>query len=487
MGNALITHLLPEPESSEIYSEVLNSVSRQSILQSMNLTNILKAPEGKTLEFKRDLSSPQGFIKSVIAFANTAGGKIVIGVEDATHYIIGVEDPILLEERIANIISDNISPHIIPEIEIIPWHDKYIVVAQIYPSSNRPHFLKNAGQENGVYIRVGSTNRKADKSTIAELERITLNQSFDEQPIPELGSEEIDFRATSEVFAPVFKLKPQGLESLGLVTQYHAKRVPTVAGLILFGKTREKIFPDAWIQCGRFRGTDKTHIIDSSAIHRYPILAIEDALAFIEKHAMRSIDIKHVKHQIRWNVPHIAIREALINSVVHADYSQQGAPIRIAIFDDRIEIENPGLLRFGLTTEDIMHGISKLRNRTIGKIFNKLGLIEQWGSGIQRMLSSCKDAGFPAPKFEEIGTHFRVTLFTEQVLKPKIDKKDQAILSLLKKNEGLNTQIIAKEIKMSARATRTRLIKLIQSGYVVEIATSEQDPNRQYFLSEEQE
>ncbi len=198
---------------------------------------------------------------------------------------------------------------------------------------------------------------------------------------------------------------------------------------------------------------------------------------------MRSIDIKHIKHQVRWSVPLIAIREALINAVVHADYSQQGAPIRIAIFDDRIEIENPGLLRFGLTTEDIKRGISKLRNRTIGKMFNKLGLIEQWGSGIQRILSSCSEAGFPEPKFEEIGTHFRVTLFTEQALRPKIDKKDQAILSLLKSDEGLNTQIIAQEIKMSARATRTRLIKLIELGYVVEIANSAQDPHRQYFLS----
>lgn len=448
----------------------------------MELSDVLKTPEGKTLEFKRDLSSPQGFIKSVVAFANTAGGKIVIGIEDGSHYVVGVEEPLSLEERIANIISDNISPHIIPEIEIVLWRDKYVVI-QLYPSSNRPHFLKSTSPENGVYIRVGSTNRKADKVTIAELKRIALNQSFDEQPMPEVSSEEIDFRATSEAFTSVYKLNPQDLESLGLVVKYHSKLVPTIAGIILFGKTRDKMFPDAWIQCGRFRGIDKTNIIDSSAIHSYPILAIEDALVFIEKHAMRSIDIKHIKHQVRWSVPLIAIREALINAVVHADYSQQGAPIRIAIFDDRIEIENPGLLRFGLTTEDIKRGISKLRNRTIGKIFNKLGLIEQWGSGIQRILSSCKEAGFPEPKFEEIGTHFRVTLFTEQLLKPKIDKKDQTILSLLKSDEGLNTQVIAQKIKMSARATRTRLIKLIALGYVVEIASSAQDPHRQYFLS----
>ncbi|WP_051555274.1 ATP-binding protein [Legionella fairfieldensis] len=101
--------------------------------------------------------------------------------------------------------------------------------------------------------------------------------------------------------------------------------------------------------------------------------------------------------------------------MVHADYSQLGTPIRIAIFDDRIEIENPGLLRFGLTIPDIKQGISKLRNRIIGRIFHAIGLIERWGSGIQRIISSCQEGGFPEPKFEEIATHFRVTMACPQV------------------------------------------------------------------------
>ena len=82
-----------------------------------------------------------------------------------------------------------------------------------------------------------------------------------------------------------------------------------------------------------------------------------------------------------------------MNAIVHADYAQQGAPIRIALFDDRIEIENPGLLPFGLTIEDIMQGVSKLRNRVIGRVFHELHLIEQWGSGIQRMTAACQEAG----------------------------------------------------------------------------------------------
>ena len=91
------------------------------------------------------------------------------------------------------------------------------------------------------------------------------------------------------------------------------------------------------------------------------------------------------------------IREAIINAVAHADYSQRGAPIRLAIFDNRIEVENPGLLPFGLTLDDLPQGISKLRNRTIGRVFHELGLVEQWGSGVQRMIATCREAGLAPP------------------------------------------------------------------------------------------
>ena len=109
-------------------------------------------------------------------------------------------------------------------------------------------------------------------------------------------------------------------------------------------------------------------------------------------------------------MPPIAVREAIVNAVVHADHAQRGRPIRLAIFDDRIEIENPGLLQFGLTLEDLPRGISKLRNRVIGRVFHAIGRVEQWGSGIQRMAAACRAAGLaqptgspfrpPGPRFE---------------------------------------------------------------------------------------
>jgi predicted HTH transcriptional regulator len=205
---------------------------------------------------------------------------------------------------------------------------------------------------------------------------------------------------------------------------------------------------------------------------------------FLRKHMTREAVIGAVKRTDLWTFPVVAIREAVINAIVHADYAQPGAPIRVALFDDRLEVENPGLLPFGLTIEDIQKGISKVRNRVIGRVFQELGLVEQWGSGIQRMTSACQDHGLDAPRFEEIGTHFRVTLSAIRRHAPATDKKDQAILRALgaSSGNGLSTSQIAKRIGLSPRAARTRLVSLIQRGMVSEIGSGPQDPHRRYHL-----
>lgn len=447
----------------------------------MDLIALLKQPESKTLEFKRDLSSPTGALRAIVAFANTAGGVLLLGVEDTTRHVRGVANPLALEERLANLISDSILPRLIPDIEILPWRRTHVLAVQVYPSPGRPHYLKSGGLDGGVYVRVGSTNRRADRELIDELRRFARGETYDEQAMPECDSEALDFRATSESFALARKLKRADLETLRLMTRHQGRKVPTVGGMLLFGKERERYFPDAWVQAGRFRGTDKTHITDTLEIRSPPVRAVEETVAFVQKHALHGMEIGAVHRKERWNLPPVAVREAVVNAVVHADYSQHGAPIRVSIFDDRLEVENPGLLPFGLTVDDLRHGVSKLRNRVIGRVFHELGLIEQWGSGIQRMMAACRDAGLAPPVLEEIGTHFRVTIHTARTGAPSVDKIDQAILDALDAGNGLSTQEIAIVIDLTARATRNRLLKLVERGLVREIGTSPQDPRRRYF------
>lgn len=450
----------------------------------MDLSDLLTRPEGKTLEFKRDLSSPRGVLRSLVAFANTAGGVLLIGVEDGTSHVRGVADPLDLEERLANLISDTVVPRLVPEIEIVSWRYTQVVAVEIYPSPARPHHVGGEGPENGVYVRVGSTNRRADADLVEGLRRYARGESYDEQAIPELGVDAIDLRAATEAFSQIRELRSTDLETLRLVTPHQSRLVPTVGGLLLFGRDqdRSRHLPDAWIQAGRFLGTEKSQIVDHLEIRSNLVRGVEDALGFTRKHSLHGVDIGPVRRTDRWNLPPVAVREAVVNAVAHADYRQRGAPIRIAIFDDRLEVENPGLLQFGLTIDDIRRGVSKLRNRVIGRVFNSLGLIEQWGSGIQRMTTACLDAGLPPPELEEIGTRFRVTLRTQRVGLPVLDARDRAILAAIPA-DGALTSSIAKAIGLSARATRTRLSKLAERGLVHEIGAGPQDPKRRYFRS----
>jgi predicted HTH transcriptional regulator len=156
----------------------------------------------------------------------------------------------------------------------------------------------------------------------------------------------------------------------------------------------------------------------------------------------------------------------------------------VALFDDRLEVESPGLLPFGLTVDDLHRGISRLRNRVIGRVFHELGLIEQWGSGIPRMLAACHDAGLAKPELEEVGFRFRVTLRSERVSEAAVDGLNAEVLEFLADGEGRSTAQIAAHIGRTPRATRTRLVALVERGLLRAVGTGPQDPRRRYYRTD---
>jgi len=262
----------------------------------MNLpaVQMLTMPEGKTLEFKRDLSSPRNILKTLVAFANTAGGHLFIGVEDGSKEVLGVAHPLDEEERLCSLIADNIEPRLVPGVELIAVEDKTLLAVEVYPSGFRPHWIKKEGPADGVYVRLGSTNRKADKELIAELKRSAAGTAFDETPLPELNADALDLEAARALFHGQRELNEKDLVTLKLLVPVQGRLVPTVGGLLLFGTEREEHFPDAWIQCGRFAGTTKTVIFDHIEVHAHLPLAVERVIEFIKKHAMRGADLSEL-------------------------------------------------------------------------------------------------------------------------------------------------------------------------------------------------
>lgn len=455
----------------------------------MKIEDLLMRSEGKTLEFKRDISSPKNILKTLTAFANTAGGVLLIGIEDNSRAVLGLDNPLDEEERLCSLIADSIEPRLVPSVELVNWKGRTLLAVEVYPSAMRPHWLKSLGIESGVLVRVGSTNRQADRPLTAEMRRSALNLSYDEEPMPDINPEALDFRVASGLFAGLREWNESTLETLHLVIRHQGRLVPTVGGILLFGIERERYFPDAWIQCGRFGGTDKARILDQLEIRTHLPIALNDAFEFVKKHASRSAEFGELRRKDVWNVPLDAVREALTNSIAHADYSQTGAPIRVAIFDNRIEIENPGLLTGGLTIGDVREGVSKLRNRVIGRIFKELNLIEQWGSGFQRMVASCRAIDLPEPSIEEVAFRFRITFSLDRVaVQPQADDIEQRIITLIRENEvdgGASTQYLSQTVGISSRAMRDRLARMTKAGLIVAVGKSAYDPKKRYLLAKE--
>ena len=211
------------------------------------LEELLRQPESKILEFKRDVSSLEPILKTIVAFANTAGGTVIIG-RSAEGSLVGVNDVFKAEEALANSIADSIRPSLLPEIEIATVGNKDLLVIRVSHWKG-PFYLKKEGMPNGVYIRLGSTSRPAGPEILAELNRSVLTLSYDQEALPDLPVDALDLNIAHRFFHSIRKeINEEKLRSLGILTPAANRWVPSIGGLILFGK---KELQKRFIQIGR--------------------------------------------------------------------------------------------------------------------------------------------------------------------------------------------------------------------------------------------
>jgi predicted HTH transcriptional regulator len=381
-------------------------------------------------------------------------------------------------------VADSIMPLLTPNFQFHTWRNRdFLIITVNY--APMPYYLKSKGLEQGVYIRLGSTNRVADKATITEIQRLAIHQSFDELPNLQAIEKDIDFDYAKMQFELSAKKKMDNntAKTLNLLVRHQSDYYPSNAAILLFGKDRARFFPDAIIRCGRFSGLTKTQIIDQQEIDAALPNAVLDAIAFIERNTMTKSIIGRTHRVDVPQYPPIVLREAVINAVVHADYSFKGATIQIAIFSDRIEITNPGALPYGLSLEKALSGVSQLRNRVIGHIFRELGLIERWGSGLGRMMEVCHTQGIKPPKFEELDHHFRVTLYHETHPMLAGISWQQDLIEYLKQYEAITIKDASHFWNKTERTASTRLKKMLEIGLIFEVSTGPYDPKKKFVLA----
>ncbi len=305
------------------------------------------------------------------------------------------------------------------------------------------------------------------------------HKHFDEQPNFDCTLSEVNLDNAKKLFSEVSKkFTDRTARSIGLIIPYQTEEKPTNGAVLLFADNHIDYFPDARIRLARFLGIDKTHILDHQDLIVPLSMALNPILAFIRRNTAMAAEFGATKRKDIPEYPTVVVREAIINALVHTDYSIKGVSIQVAIFDDRMEITNPGCLPFGLNMEAALSGISQLRNRVIGRVFRELNLIEQWGSGFERMRSACLKQDIPEPKIEEIGNFFRVTLYHGKSKKQSAENWQKPIIEYVEKHEAITPKKAQTLWKVTPRTTSTRLKKMCKEGVLIEISTGPFDPQK---------
>jgi len=399
-------------------------------LKQADLRKLIKDGEIETVEFK--VSFDKETLETAVAFANTRGGIILIGVSDNGD-IKGIQIGKETLKDWSNQISQATEPRIIPEVEIEEIDRKKIAVVWIKEFPIKPVSAKGR-----CFKRVKNGNRVMQPHEIAEMHFHSTGMSWDRLSVTNASLIDIDIEKVKKYIegtrdAGRRKIssteKPlEVLEKLELIKD----RKPTWAAILLFHKHPQKFLSQAMIHCGKFK--EETIVVDDRMIEGPIIEQIEEAMDFIRK----NINVKFVMtgkpaREEVWDYPLEALREAVINAVCHRDYTAP-SNTEVRIRDDELIIWNPGGLPLGLTVEDLYKPHpSVLRNKGIGGIFYDMGLIEQWGSGIDKMRKACEKAGIPEPKFEEhqgFRVIFRKDIYTEEYLQ-KIGLNERQIKAVI--------------------------------------------------------
>ena len=364
------------------------------------------------------------YMKTVVAFANGRGGKIVFGVDDKTLEIVGMDPDTVFQtiDAITNAISDSCEPRIIPDITFQSVDDKTLIVVEIIPGRMRPYYIKSQGMVGGTYVRSAGTSRPASDYMLKELilegqnryydceicEDLTVTTQDIEHLCAKLKETAIRNTLTESEKLKVKDVTQNVLLSWGVLAEKDEVIVPTNAYALLTGQARFQPV----IQCAVFKGKDRAYFVDRREFEGPIQNQLEDAFQYVLEKLNRGMRIQGVYGQDVYELPMDSVREMIANSVAHRSYLEPGN-IQVALFDDRLEVTSPGMLLNGVSIKKMVEGYSKPRNRAIASAFAYMKIIEKWGSGIPRMIRECREYGLPAPEFIDFDGDFRVNMYRQ--------------------------------------------------------------------------
>lgn len=385
------------------------------------------AGESKNVEFKvRRPKDSIKYMKTVIAFSNGDGGRIVFGVDDDTHKVVGIPREMVFSEidALTTAISDSCEPTVIPDVYLQTIEDKTIIIVEISAGKQRPYYIKSM---DGTYIRVAGTSRPAGRDLTAEMYYEDGGRSYDRVIRKDLTVNDAEIEALCSQMKTVAianaksQVQKESVKDVtknvllnwGLLAEAEDGSIhPTNGYVFLLGKDSFL----SQIQCGMFKGKTRAIFVDKREYGGPLWQQIDDAFQFVLRNIHLGTQLEGIYRQDIYELPPDSIRELIINAVMNCSFLQN-SHIQVAIYDDRLEITSPGGLMPGVTLDKMKEGYSKIRNRALAHAFSYMNLIEAWGSGIPKLMEAMREYGLKEPEFCDMVIGFRVNLYrnTEEV------------------------------------------------------------------------
>jgi len=435
---------------------------------------LIRQPEGDTLEFKVRVDFT-AVLQTVCAFLNGEGGQLIIGVSDEGQ-VIGLAAAEKVREKLLHRLQTQLAPPPNATVSIVNVAGQQVLLLEVAPGRDRPYIYQNA-----IYVRKGGTTSKASPSEIVQL----INR-LDELPRWEAATrielafsdlDEVALSATRESanrlrFATLPDDNKQLLERLYLIRN----GLLTNAAAVLFASAVARLFPQTQLRAVRYTYDDnRDEMLDNQLFSGHAFDLLEQGLRFLERNLAMAASVPTAKTVIRPDQPTYpiaAVREGLLNALIHRDYEQFEGSIMLTIYPQRLEIWNTGWLPSGVTVKSLREGgISHPRNPDIARVFMLRGLVERMGSGGPRIVAMCQQAGLPAPQWQQRSGGMLLTLHAGVIDGRSVESLNERITQFLNKTAPGQRFTLADYqqqtgAEVSDRRSRTDLTQMIEAGVV---------------------
>ena len=458
----------------------------------------LFAGESKNIEYKVAVpKKSEKYMKTVVAFANGNGGKIVFGIDDKTLEIVGMDEDNIFKtmDAITNAISDSCEPRIRPDVTLQTVNDKTVIVVEILPGPMRPYYIKSEGMTEGTYMRVSGTTRPVEGYMLKELILEGQNRYFDSEPCRELQITDEDIQNLCKTMketaikntwqnsekAKIKDITKNTLLSWGILTEVHGEIFPTNAYALLTGQLRMQPI----IQCGLFKGKDRAYFTDRKEFDGPIQNQVDAAYQYVLEKINMGMQIQGIYRQDVYELPTDSVRELIANAVAHRSYLEPGN-IQVAIFDDRLEVTSPGMLLNNVSIKKMMEGYSKPRNPAIANAFAYMKIIEKWGTGIPRIFRECRDYGLPDPELIDFDGDFRVNMYRNTAIdySPRVNDRvndkvndrvneiEEKILKFIDNDPAITITQLSMELELSRKTIAAKLKTLKEKKMIERVGSS---------------